>query len=51
MNCRSYATFHTLTQPKDTAGYKQLADNKTDERFWVFPQVYLEDVIKGFNAN
>ncbi len=36
-------------EPKDTAGYKQLADNKTDERFWVFPQVYLEDVIKGFN--
>lgn len=38
-------------EPKDTAGYKELGDqNKgTSERFWVFPQVYIDDVISGFN--
>lgn len=39
------------SEPKDTAGYKELANqtNGSGERFWVFPQVYIEDVINGFN--
>ncbi|OOF79106.1 DNA primase [Rodentibacter caecimuris] len=39
-------------EPNDTAGYRQLADSKPpqeSDKYWVFPQVYLEDVIKGFN--
>ncbi|WP_040976835.1 DUF927 domain-containing protein [Necropsobacter massiliensis] len=39
-------------EPNDTAGYRQLADSKEpqeSDKYWVFPQVYLEDVIKGFN--
>ncbi|VEH68280.1 Superfamily II helicase and inactivated derivatives [Rodentibacter pneumotropicus] len=43
---------HNLQEPRDTAGYRQLADSKEpqeSDRYWVFPQVYLEDVIKGFN--
>lgn len=38
------------SEPKDTAGYRLLLTGKdSKERFLVFPQVYLEDVIKGFN--
>ncbi|WP_209304370.1 hypothetical protein [Muribacter muris] len=33
---------------RDTAGYKQLEDHKTDERFG-YSHKYLADVIKGFN--
>ncbi|OOF38203.1 DNA primase [Rodentibacter mrazii] len=43
---------HNQQEPRDTAGYRQLADSKEpqeSDRYWVFPQVYLEDVIKGFN--
>ncbi|MFP4733168.1 DUF927 domain-containing protein [Pasteurella multocida] len=38
-------------EPKDTAGYKELAKQGTNERekYWIIPQVYLNDVIKGFN--
>ena len=37
--------------PKDTAGYKELGEQEkgTKERFWIFPQVYIQDVVKGFN--
>lgn len=38
------------SEPKDTAGYKELTNQPSgSERFWVFPQVYTEDVINGFN--
>lgn len=39
------------SEPKDTAGYKELGEQEkgTNERFWVFPQVYIQDVISGFN--
>lgn len=39
-------------EPNDTAGYRQLSDSKElqeSEKYWVFPQVYVQDVIKGFN--
>lgn len=39
-------------EPNDTAGYRQLADSKEQQdsnKYWVFPQVYVQDVIKGFN--
>ena len=39
-------------EPNDTAGYRQLADSKEQQdsdKYWVFPQVYIQDVIKGFN--
>ncbi|MFD1806029.1 hypothetical protein ACFSAV_06535 [Pasteurella oralis] len=38
-------------EPKDTAGYRILAEveKDTDEKFYIFPQVYIQDVIKGFN--
>ncbi|HDR1188973.1 TPA: DUF927 domain-containing protein [Pasteurella multocida] len=38
-------------EPKDTAGYKELAEQGKNEkeRYWIIPQVYLNDVISGFN--
>lgn len=38
-------------EPKDTAGYKELAEQgkSEKERYWIIPQVYLNDVISGFN--
>lgn len=39
-------------EPLNAAGYRQLSDSQNDkesDKYWVFPQVYLEDVIKGFN--
>ncbi|UXN36921.1 DUF927 domain-containing protein [Avibacterium paragallinarum] len=40
-------------EPKDTAGYKELGDSvlNKDARYWIFPQVYLQDVIAGFDEN
>lgn len=37
-------------EPNDTAGYRLLLTEKNNrEKFYIFPQVYLNDVIKGFN--
>ena len=39
-------------EPNDTAGYRQLADSKElqeSDKYWVFPRVYVQDVINGFN--
>lgn len=37
-------------EPNDTAGYRLLVNERNDkEKFFIYPQVYLEDVIKGFN--
>ncbi|MFZ7198624.1 DUF927 domain-containing protein [Avibacterium avium] len=40
-------------EPKDTAGYKELGDSvlNKDARYWIFPQVYLQDVIAGFDES
>ncbi|MGR3806934.1 putative DNA primase/helicase [Pasteurella testudinis DSM 23072] len=41
----------TASEPKDIAGHRVLAntDRGTPEQFYVFKQVYVQDVIKGFN--
>ncbi|QIA77691.1 DUF927 domain-containing protein [Rodentibacter caecimuris] len=37
-------------EPNDTAGYRLLVNERNDkEKFFIYPQVYLGDVIKGFN--
>ncbi|QZP15799.1 DUF927 domain-containing protein [Avibacterium paragallinarum] len=40
-------------EPKDTAGYKELGESvlNKDARYWIFPQVYLQDVIAGFDES
>lgn len=37
-------------EPNDTAGYRLLVNERNDkEKFFIYPQVYIDDVIKGFN--